>query len=44
MVGLLGEKAKNIKHTNDKTVIKHYLAEKEILENIRNVNLFNFEN
>ena len=40
MVDLIGEKAKLIKHTNDTTVIKHYLAEKEILEDLRNVEMF----
>ncbi len=43
MVDLIGEKAKHIKHTNDKTVIKHYLAEKELLEDLRNVKLYDFD-
>lgn len=42
MVELLGEKAKFIKHTNDKTAVKHYIPEKEILSDLRKVKMYDF--
>lgn len=38
---LLGEKASSIKHTNDKTALKHYLDQKAIVSTVKNVRVFN---
>jgi integrase len=40
MASLIGEKALFIKHGEDKTAIKHYLNKKEILDQTKNVKLY----
>ena len=40
MMALLGDKAKNVKHTNDKTAAEYYIFEKEILKPLKGKRLF----